>query len=254
MMYSHSRHFRLLLVIACLVLLSVGQVYAKTRLQTITFIPTLTEALTLPEALGAANPLFYEVAAVTNFSVYRSNNDPSYDPEKGYVPISFPTGAGIVYNSYSIKDNTSVSANSFLSGYLSTSNAVNGNTVRFENLQSNTGYTMFVYSQSAISGDAVSLKVNGEGIGTLTTTGTGTSSFTEGVNYIQVDVTTDVYGMITLNYSNASGRGVINAVQLSEAHVNPAAVPEPGTVTFVFLGVAAVHLVRRLNNRMNMVL
>ena len=50
--------------------------------------------------------------------------------------------------------------------------------------------------------------------------------------------TTDANGDLLINYSNAVGRGVINAIQLSSA------VPEPSTI--VLMGLGGLLLIVRL--------
>lgn len=229
MTYGQSGTIRRFFIIVAVMMISCQQVLARTGLHTITYIKSLSDALTLEQALGAANPAVYEIVAATNFNQNRSD----------YVALSWPTGSGIVYNSYSIKDNAMLPDGLF-SGFLSTTSTTSGNTIRFENLQSSTGYKLFIYSQSNAMNDAVSLRVNGTGIGTLTTSDPSRTTFTEGVNYLEVSALSDEYGMISINYASSSGKGVINALQIGSIPN-----PEPGSIVLFAFGIVTLFSFRR---------
>ena len=128
--------------------------------------------------------------------------------------------------------------NNLMGGYLST-NVLQ--TMTFSGLAANKEYGMFVYSQGSSLKNAATngqeLKITASGI-TATTNpmAGGTSSFVEGLNYLQLNVFSDANGVLKVDFSPGldvkNSSAMINAIQLSStAHA-----PEPASMVLLSVG------------------
>jgi hypothetical protein len=119
-----------------------------------------------------------------------------------------------------------------MNSYLFSSPGVS-NTITFNNLTPLTTYDLYVYSEGDkySNGRTLSITLNGVTQTTASTDYTA-STFIGGQNYLKIGATTDVAGVLAIDYQGSSGEPNINGMQL----LSP--VPEPST--FVLMGIGGL--------------
>ena len=130
-------------------------------------------------------------------------------------------------------------------------------TITFSNLQGNTNYNLYIYTQGATDGTGRILTVGGTQIngGTQATSPMNplASTFISGQNYLTITGKTDASGTLSFTY-NATGTSGGNEKGFSEADINglqlmqaSGSVPEPSTC--VLMGIGGLLVALRLKSR-----
>ncbi len=191
--------------------------------------------------LGAINDpaLTNRLVNVTN-SNYKANNGSSTISD--LVGLATGNTAKVTWGtSLTLTNGLSANSNTILEGYSYTTSSGSGKTVSFSGLNTNSKYTLYVYSQSSTPGDKTNIKYsNGSNktdqlAGTLTTN-TATTGYVINQNYFEITAFSDATGYLAVNYSKLSGSGVLDAVQIKSGDPALAPVPEPSTAVLMGIG------------------
>ena len=132
------------------------------------------------------------------------------------------------------------------------------NTITFFNLQENSTYNLYIYTQGGSNSKGSALSIEGKQINgeTLTTKPADPSvdKFIAGQNYLAVTGQTDAKGTLSFNYSGTGENGVL-LNGMSEADINgiqlmmetSGSVPEPST--YVLMGIGGLLVAFKLRSR-----
>jgi alpha-tubulin suppressor-like RCC1 family protein len=101
--------------------------------------------------------------------------------------------------------------------------------ISFAGLPAGQPYTLYVYSQSDVSGRKLSVTVDGT---TYTTTPSAfPTNFIAGQNYLTISGVTDAGGNISFTYDVAVGEADLNGIQLSITNDAPGITSQPGSLS-----------------------
>jgi|APHig6443718053_1056840.scaffolds.fasta_scaffold01557_13 hypothetical protein len=106
-------------------------------------------------------------------------------------------------------------------------------------------YTLYIYSQSELSGQALSVSIAGTAYST-TLSNASSTTFISGQNYLVIEnLTVSEAGTLTVSYGG-TGTDVINGVQLLQTS-DASAVPEPASIVLLGIGgaLAAGYMKKR---------
>jgi hypothetical protein len=113
-----------------------------------------------------------------------------------------------------------------------------GNTMTVADLVPDATFDLYIYTQGdvASNGRAIEVDANGVIVDSAPTDATA-STFILGQNYLDLAVTADVNGLLTINYSTLAGESDINGFQLVQTGSDA---PEPATLASLAAGLAVV--------------
>ena len=112
-------------------------------------------------------------------------------------------------------------------------------TITFDNLQHDTTYKLYIYTQPDNSYDAggrqLTVSVNGGATQTATPSSTTASTYIQGQNYLAVTGTTNSIGQLQITY-NGGGIGLKNEADINGIQLYSAPAPEPSTYVLMGIG------------------
>ena len=112
-------------------------------------------------------------------------------------------------------------------------------TITFDNLQHDTTYKLYIYTQPDNSYDAggrqLTVSVNGGATQTATPSSTTASTYIPGQNYLAVTGTTNSIGQLQITY-NGGGIGPKNEADINGIQLYSAPAPEPSTYVLMGIG------------------
>jgi hypothetical protein len=125
-----------------------------------------------------------------------------------------------------------------------------GNTMTITGLEPDATFNLYIYTQGDVASDGRAIEVNANGvIGDTAATDATASTFILGQNYLNLAVTADGSGDLTISYATLSGESDINGFQLDQTGSDT---PEPATFALLVVGLAVVagRKLRRLRGQL----
>ncbi|MGO9257566.1 MAG: PEP-CTERM sorting domain-containing protein [Bryobacteraceae bacterium] len=112
------------------------------------------------------------------------------------------------------------------------------NTMTVAGLAPDATFDLYIYTQGDIASNGRAIEVDANGvIADSAPTDATASTFILGQNYLDLAVTADVNGLLTINYSTLAGESDINGFQLVQTGSEA---PEPGTPGSLAAGLAVL--------------